>query len=466
MRLDRLVEGIPVVELPAGAGHLDVRAITMDSRAVTTGALFFCVPGERADGHDFAATAVEAGATALLVERRLAVDVPQVLVGSVRAAMPTVAANFHDWPSRSMAVVGVTGTNGKTTPTHLLAAIFEANGWRPGIIGTLSGARTTPEAPELQGRLAELRDSGHQAVAMEVSSHALVQHRADAVHFRVAVFTNLSQDHLDYHRTMDDYYEAKRRLFEPSRTETAVVNADDEWGRRLLAEIDVPSYPFEQHDAEDLMLSATGSRFRWREAAVELPIPGRFNVANALAAATAAAVLGIPVAAIAQGLSAVTTVPGRFERVDAGQPFTVIVDYAHTPDALEQLLTAARELAAPDHRLAVVFGCGGDRDHAKRPLMGAVAARLADRAYLTSDNPRREDPLSIIDEVRAGVADPSRLVVEPDRGAAIAMALHDARSGDVVVIAGKGHETGQDVGGVVTPFDDRIVARHVLEETP
>ena len=295
---------------------------------------------------------------------------------------------------------------------------------------------------------------------MEVSSHALAQHRVDGVRFAVGVFTNLTQDHLDFHRTMDDYFAAKARLFEPGRSETAVINADDPWGQRLLGSVAVPAAAYSIADAGDLELGPQGASFTWAGTPVRLQLRGRFNVLNALAAATAARQLGIPVGAIAAGLGRVGSVPGRFETVDAGQPFTVVIDYAHTPDALERALTAARELTTG--RLLVVFGAGGDKDRAKRPLMGEAATRLADLAVLTSDNPRSEDPLAIIAEVQAG-ADDARLVVEPDRADAIRLAVDRAEPGDVVVIAGKGHETGQRFKDHTIPFDDRIVAREILE---
>lgn len=464
MRLDRLLDGLDVVDAPSGADAVDVVSVTHDSRAVTTGALFCCVPGDVFDGHAYAGAAVAAGAVAVLVEHRVDVPVPQVVVASVRRAMPVAAAAVHGHPSRALTVVGVTGTNGKTTVTHLLRAVFEANGWPTGLIGTIGGRRTTPEGPELQAMLAGFRDEGKRAVAMEVSSHALEQHRVDGTHFAAAVFTNLSQDHLDFHKSMDAYFAAKARLFEADRTDLAVINGDDEWGLRLASMVRVPVSTYGMGDALDLVTGADGSDFRWRGEHVHVALAGDINVSNALAAATTAAVLGIDPAAIAAGISSLGGVPGRFERVDAGQPFTVIVDYAHTPDGLERVLQAARQLVEPQGgRLLVVFGCGGDRDRGKRPLMGEVATRLAACAYLTNDNPRSEDPMAIIDAVLDGVTDRDRLVVEPDREAAIALALKDAEPGDMVVIAGKGHETGQDVGGVVTPFDDRDVARHILE---
>ena len=494
MRLDRLLGGLEVLETRGDPGATEVTAITHDSASVVPGTLFCCVPGERRDGHDFAPAAVAAGASALLCERVLTelparqvplarvpvaqVPVAQVVVPSVRRAMGPAAAAHFDHPSRRTPVVGVTGTNGKTTTTHLLAAALQAAGRPAEVIGTLSGARTTPEAPELQARLAELATRGATA-AVEVSSHALAQHRVDATWFAVAVFTNLSQDHLDFHSSMEDYFAAKASLFTPERAAVAVVNSDDPWGRRLLDSLRLgqagrmvagrlPVRPFSLGDAADLEVGPGGSTFRWAGRRVRLRLGGVFNVTNALAAATAARELGADPAAVAEGLSSVASVPGRFEKVDAGQPCTVVVDYAHTPASLEQVLAAARaamtgaENGSRPGRVLVVFGCGGDRDRAKRPAMGDAATRLADLAVLTSDNPRDEDPLKIIEEVRAGVSRTGTLVVEPDRRAAIATALTAARPGDVVVVAGKGHEAVQITGDQVVPFDDRVVVREEL----
>ncbi|HTJ76964.1 MAG TPA: UDP-N-acetylmuramoyl-L-alanyl-D-glutamate--2,6-diaminopimelate ligase, partial [Acidimicrobiales bacterium] len=459
MLLSRLLEAVKFRSVRGDPATTEIVSVAYHTEGVVPGALFCCVPGDQVDGHEFAPQAVRAGAVALLCQRFVDVDddVPQIVVDDVRAAMAQAAAALFDHPSHRLAVVGVTGTNGKTTTTHLLRAVLEADGRRAGVIGTLSGARTTPPSPELQCHLAELADAGFDAVAMEVSSHALVQHRVDAVRFRVAVFTNLSQDHLDYHGTMDDYFAAKATLFDPERADVAVVNADDPWGRRLLAAARLPTRPFSLAEAVDLHLDRQGSSFRWEGEPVRLRIPGPANVANALAAAAAARELGVSPAVVAAGLSELVSVPGRNEAVDRGQPFTVLVDYAHTPDGLEQALSGARALAAGG-RVVVVFGCGGDRDRAKRPLMGEVATRLADLAVLTSDNPRSEDPAAIIDQVRAGVTRPDVLVVEPDRRAAIALALSAARPGDLVLIAGKGHETTQVIGSESLPFDDRAIA--------
>ncbi|MGI9023266.1 MAG: UDP-N-acetylmuramoyl-L-alanyl-D-glutamate--2,6-diaminopimelate ligase [Acidimicrobiales bacterium] len=464
MRFDRLLGELEVLEFRGDPAGTDISAITHDSRAVAPGALFCCVDGERVDGHAFAAGAVAGGAAALLCERPLPLGVTQAIVPSVRRAMATAAATLFGHPSRRMAVVGVTGTNGKTTTTHLLASALRAGGRPCEVIGTLSGPRTTPEATDLQKLLADLAGRG-AAAAMEVSSHALTQHRVDATWFGVAVFTNLSAEHLDFHRTMEEYFAAKASLFSPERAALGVVNVDDPWGRRLFDAASIPTRPFSLADAVDLDVGATSSTFRWEGRPVRLRLGGTFNVANALAAATAVRELGVDASSVAEGLSSLSSVPGRFEAVEGGQPFTVLVDYAHTPHSLEQALVAARHAVGADGasgRVLVVFGCGGDRDRSKRPAMGELAARLADVAVLTSDNPRSEDPLAIIAEVRAGAADPGSLIVEPDRRAAIALALSRARDGDVVVVAGKGHETTQVTGDTVVTFDDRVVVREEL----
>ena len=460
MLLDQLLGGVEVLDVRGDPNSTDVAAITHDSRAVVPGSLFCCVPGAHVDGHEFAADAVAAGAVALLDERVVALEVTQVVVPEARAAMAPVAAAFFGHPSRDLQVVGVTGTNGKTTTVHLLGAIFEAAGKRAGAIGTLTGERTTPEAPELQAQLASFRREGATAVAMEVSSHALALHRADAVWFSVAVFTNLSQDHLDFHETMEEYFAAKVRLFDPARAAVGVVNVDDPHGRLLFESAPVPMVPYSLADAQDLRVGPTMSTFRWRGGDVRLGLGGRVNVANALAAATAAHELGIGSLDVARGLSSAGPVPGRYEAIDAGQPFAVLVDYAHTPDGLEQVLRSVRETVRG--RVLVVFGAGGDRDREKRPAMGEVATRLADEAVLTSDNPRSEDPASIIDAVRGGAHTAGLLHIEPDRRTAISYAMSRAVGGDVVVIAGKGHETTQQFADKAVPFDDRAVARDEL----
>ena len=451
-------------------GDVDVRDLAYDSRAVGADTLFLCVPGRTTDGHDHAAAAVAAGACALVVERELGLDVPQVLVGSVRAAMGPIADAFFERPSARLAVLGVTGTNGKTTTAYLQHAILTAAGHATGLLGTVErriggtaegAVRTTAEAIDLHRDLRRMVDAGDTACAMEVSSHALDQHRVGGVRFAAAAFTNLTQDHLDYHGDMEAYFAAKALLFD-GRCPTA-ANADDPYGRRLPADL---RFAIDADDAEvravDVVLGADGTRFGlrtpWGDVAVATRLVGRFNVENALAAAASAGLAGVPLEAIAAGLGDLSGVPGRLEVVSAGLPFAVIVDYAHTADALDNVLRAVRPLARG--RVTCVFGCGGDRDRGKRPAMARAACALADRVIVTTDNPRSEDPLAIIAEIAVGAGPNAE--VEPDRRAAIARAIADAGPGDVVLIAGKGHEQGQEAHGVVTPFDDRAVAREVL----
>ncbi len=459
--VDALEGRAPIVDLVVvGETTTALGRAVHDSRTVEPGDVFCCVVGANHDGHDHAPAAVAAGAAALVCERPLGLGVPELRVRSVRAAMGPVAAALVGHPSEHLEVVGITGTNGKTTVAHLLAATLEAAGRSCGIIGTLTGTRTTPEAPELQERLAALVAEGTGAVAMEVSSHALDLHRVDGTRFRLAVFTNLSRDHLDHHGDMASYFQAKARLFEPELCDGAVCNLDDPHGRLLVDAARVPTVGYSLADAEALVLGPHGSRFRWRGVEIELPLAGRFNVSNALAVATVAAELGLEPAEVARGLAGGSNVPGRFERVDVGQGFLAVVDYAHTPDGLEQVLTSVRELV--DGRIIVVFGAGGDRDRSKRVHMGEVAARSGDVVVLTTDNPRSEPPAAIISEVRRGMEDDVDLRVEPDRRAAIALAVSEAADGDVVVVAGKGHETTQIIGDDVRPFDDREELRSAL----
>jgi UDP-N-acetylmuramoyl-L-alanyl-D-glutamate--2,6-diaminopimelate ligase len=484
--MNLLLDEVDVLETTGDPSLVDVRGVVHDSRQVTPGDLFCCLPGHHTDGHDHAPEAVARGAVGLLCERPLpevADDrVVQAVVapGEARPAMARLAAAFWGYPSRDLVMAGVTGTNGKTSVTHLLGAVLRHAGLPTTVIGTLSGVRTTPEATELQRLLAVARDAGpgpggrQPAVAMEVSSHALVQSRVDAVHFDVAVFTNLTHDHLDYHGSMEAYFDAKAALFTPEHAVRGVVNAEDRWGRRLLAEARIPLAAVRRDQASRVELAPGRSAFTWRGQRVVTTMTGALNVENALLAAEAAVVLGIEPAVVAAGLAAAPSVPGRLEAVAApggsGPPFSVLVDYAHTPAGLEAALADARRLAEGG-RVVVVFGCGGDRDRAKRPLMAAVATRRADLAVVTSDNPRHEDPGLIIDQVLTGAvpsADEAwangRLRVEPDRRRAIAAAVGAAEAGDVVVVAGKGHETVQEVGDLRLPFDDRVVATEVLAE--
>jgi UDP-N-acetylmuramoyl-L-alanyl-D-glutamate--2,6-diaminopimelate ligase len=457
MTLERLVSALEPVEV-LGRPSVEVCDLAYDARTVTDGALFFAVQGERADGHDFAAEAVERGAVALVVERGLVLPVPQIVVRDSRAAMAPAADVFFGEPTRELEVVGVTGTSGKTTTSHLLFAILAAAGRRPGLLGTVEArvggerrgvVRTTPEAIDLQRLFREMLDAGDRSCAMEASSHASVLHRLDHVRFAALVFTNLSQDHLDFHGDMESYFEAKRRLF--VGRPPAAVNVGDEWGRRLTAELP---------DALTFGLAPGAAIGPEALDGVELKLQGRFNVENALAAVAGARLLGIDEGAIRRGLESVRGVPGRFESVDAGQPFHVIVDYAHKPDALEKVLRTARELAGERHVICVV-GAGGDRDRAKRVVMGRLASELADTAIVTSDNPRSEEPEAIAAEVASG-AD-GEVEIELDRAAAIARAVGLARPGDVVLIAGKGAEQGQEFADRTVPFDDREAAKEALK---
>jgi UDP-N-acetylmuramoyl-L-alanyl-D-glutamate--2,6-diaminopimelate ligase len=461
------------------AAPADVSDLAYDARRVAPGALFVCVPGFGADGHDFASEAIDRGAVALIVERELPLPVPQLLVDDARRAMGLAADAFFGHPTRELAVAGVTGTNGKTTTAFLLYAILAAAGRRPGLLGTVESrvggerravTRTTPESIDLQRTFREMLEAGDQTCAMEVSSHASTLRRLVGARFAALVFTNLSQDHLDFHETMEAYFDAKRRLFaDPDvggRLPPAAVNVRDPYGRRLAEEVRGLGRPLltfglvDQADvrADGLELGPSGARFAAAGIEVATPLLGRFNVENVLGAVAAARLLGVEDGAIARGIAHVRGVPGRFEAVDEGQSFTVLVDYAHTHEALENVLGAARELARG--RLICVFGCGGDRDRAKRPLMGEAASRLADVVVVTSDNPRGEDPLAIVEEVLAG-ARPD-VDVELDRAVAIRRAVEAAGDGDVVVVAGKGHELGQEVAGRVLPFDDREVARQAI----
>jgi UDP-N-acetylmuramoyl-L-alanyl-D-glutamate--2,6-diaminopimelate ligase len=453
MDLERLVAELDIVEMHA-RGPVEVLDLAYDARAVTPGALFFAVPGQRVDGHDFAAQALADGAAALVVERRLDLDAPQVVVRDARLAMAPAADLFFGRPTEELEIAAVTGTSGKTTTSFLLFAILAAAGRRPGLLGTVEARvggerrgvkRTTPEAIELQRLFREMLDAGDRSCAMEASSHASELHRLDHVRFRVLVFTNLSQDHLDFHGDMESYFQAKRRLFVTEPRPIAVVNVGDEYGRRLADELP-GAIAFSAGDAGAL-------------AGIDLKLRGSFNVENALGARAAARALGIADDAIARGIESVRGVPGRFEAVDEGQPFHVIVDYAHKPGALENVLRAARELAA-GHRVICVVGAGGDRDRGKRPLMGKIASELADVTIVTSDNPRSEDPQQIITEIVVGTTGP--VEVELDRATAIARAVELAGHGDVVLIAGKGAEPGQEYADRTIPFDDRHAAREAL----
>jgi UDP-N-acetylmuramoyl-L-alanyl-D-glutamate--2,6-diaminopimelate ligase len=454
--LERVISALAPTDV-VGRAPAEVRDLAYDARAVEPGTLFFCVPGARFDGHDFAAEALAAGAVALVVERPLDLPVPQLVVAGSRAAMAAAADAFFGEPTRELTVAGVTGTNGKTTTAFLLYAILAAAGKRPGLLGTIEcrvggerrpAVRTTAEAIDLQRAFREMLDVGDRSCAIEATSHGSELRRLHGVRFSALVFTNLSQDHLDFHGTMERYFDAKRRLFLEG-SPPAAINIGDSWGRRLAAD---------RPDALTFGLVDGAEVGPGVLEGIDLKLRGRFNVENALGAVAAGRLLGVPDEAIVTGIESVTGVPGRFEAIDEGQPFTVVVDYAHTPDSLENVLRTARELA--EARVLCVFGCGGDRDRGKRPVMGRLARELADVAIVTSDNPRSEEPLAIIEEILAGTG--PDVEVEPDRRAAIARAVEQAEPGDVVVIAGKGHEQGQEFRDRKIPFDDREVAREAL----
>jgi UDP-N-acetylmuramoyl-L-alanyl-D-glutamate--2,6-diaminopimelate ligase len=475
VELEALIRALAPSEV-TGARPVVIADLAYDTRAVTGGALFFCVRGATTDGHDLAREALARGAVALVVEHPLDVHAPQLVVPDSRAAMAVAADAFFGEPTNELEIAGVTGTNGKTTTSFLLHAILAAAGRSPGLVGTVervvggerrSAPFTTPEAIDLQRLFREMLDAGDRSAVVETSSHGSALRRVDRVRFDALVFTNLSQDHLDLHGTMEEYFQAKRRLFTGAQPPPAAVNVGDEWGRRLASELAeahrAPLVTFGLDASaevwpENLELTPHGSRFTAADIALETALRGSFNVENALGAVAASLLLGIDEDAIVAGIAAVSEVPGRFELVDAGQPFTVFVDYAHTPDSLETVLRAAREIG--EGRVIVVFGAGGDRDRGKRPLMGRAAAQLADVAIVTSDNPRSEDPLAIIQDVLQGSG--IDVEIDPDRRSAIQRAIGLAEPGDVVVIAGKGHEQGQEIAGVVHPFDDRVVAREAL----
>ncbi len=475
-RLDRLAA--VVSGRLVGDGGVRVVDVTHDSHEAGQGSLFVAIRGFRTDGHRFVDEAVGAGSPAVVVDRDVDVAVPRIVVADTRRALGPLAAEVHGRPSERLAVVGVTGTNGKTTVTHMLEAIASGTGHLPGMIGTIQArvggkvipsVRTTPEASDLQRMLAEMARRGADVVAMEVSSHALALGRVDATGFAVAAFTNLGRDHLDFHGDVERYFAAKRELFRPDRTRTAVIWTDDPFGARLAAEVSTPTITVGLSADADLVgriveTSLAGSlvtvTYRGRTVEVRVPLPGRFNVANGLVALGCAVALGWDLAEAAAALADAPPVPGRFELVAVDGAAGVVVDYAHTPDAIAAAISTARRLAAG--RVIVVFGAGGDRDREKRPLMGAAAA-AADVTVVTSDNPRTEDPEAIIDEVMAGVPGEAEVVREVDRERAIGIALELAGPSDLVLVLGKGHEQGQEVGDRVIPFDDRAVVRRLAQ---
>jgi UDP-N-acetylmuramoyl-L-alanyl-D-glutamate--2,6-diaminopimelate ligase len=475
VELEALIRALAPSEV-TGARPVEIGDLAYDTRRVSRGTLFFCVPGLHVDGHDLAWEAIERGAAALVVERVLEVDVPQLVVPESRAAMAVAADVFFREPTAELELAGVTGTNGKTTTVYLVRSILDQAGRRPGLLGTVewivggesqAAPFTTPEAIDLQRLFREMLDLGDRSTALEASSHGAALRRLDRVRFDALAFTNLSQDHLDLHGTMEEYFQAKRRLFTGPQPPPAAVNVGDAWGRRLAEELTqahrAPLVTFGLEGPADvrperLALTAEGSRLRAAGIEVETSLRGRFNAENVLAAVAISLLLDIDEDDIAAGIACVRDVPGRFELIEEGQPFAVVVDYSHKPGALETVLRTARELA--EARVIVVFGAGGDRDRGKRPLMGKIAAEGADLVIVTSDNPRSEDPVSIIQDVLQGAG--TDVEIDPDRRTAIQRAIGLAEPGDVVVIAGKGHEQGQEIAGLLHPFDDRVVAREAL----
>jgi UDP-N-acetylmuramoyl-L-alanyl-D-glutamate--2,6-diaminopimelate ligase len=487
MTLEQLVQVVPGARLaqePTRQAGVNVDRVAARSGDSAPGAVFVCVPGVSVDGHDFAQDAAERGASALVVEHVVSVGVPQIVVPDARLAIALIASALEDNPGSVVRTVGVTGTNGKTTSAYLLQAILGSGASTSGLISTVDvivGGRsepathTTPDPVMLQRLLARMRDAGDRACAMEVSSHALVQRRVAGVPFAAALFTNLSQDHLDYHPDMESYFQAKRSLFDRPAADgpnpPGAANVDDPYGARLVAEVGALGYGLAERAEIRPIDSRQTAAGTWARVAtprglLELTshLRGDFNLLNLMGVVAVGELLAVPHREVASGIAGLAGVPGRLEPILAGQAFQVLVDYAHSPDALANVLRAVRGLAG-QHRVIVVFGCGGDRDRGKRPLMGYIAAHLADLAIVTSDNPRFEDPDTIIDEIVVDAGDArGHLRIEPDRRAAIAKAIAAAEPGDVVLIAGKGHERGQEVAGRILPFDDRDVARDVLRE--
>lgn len=487
MKLDELIEYLDYKDL-INFKNIDITGISYNSKTTKKGDIFVCLVGEHTDGHEFAQNAIEAGAAALLVERKVeGTKIPQVVVASTRHKIADIADRFYSSPSKGINLIGITGTNGKTTVTHLIQKIFEENNQKCALIGTLGyklssngeyrdAKHTTPQAPELQATLRMIKDVEKiDNVVMEVSSHALDQNRVGGCRFNGAVFTNLTQDHLDYHITMDNYFKAKALLFEHLKeNDFAVINADDEYGDRFISVVPegvrVLTYGVRQQSdvmARNINFSLNGAEFTLvanaKEHKVNLHMNGMFSVYNVLAAVTAALAIGINIETALKALQNVKGVAGRFEVV-VKKPL-VIVDYAHTPDGLENVLKSAREITPEDGKLICLFGCGGDRDATKRPKMGAIAEKLADKIVITSDNPRSEDPQTIITDIIAGLksVNTESVIVEPDRGTAIGLLKSIANNNDVVVIAGKGHEDYQILKDKTIHFDDREEARKVFE---
>jgi len=484
MTLAQLIQELPELIACHGDEATQIGELTADSRKLVQGGLFFCFAGEKFDAHAYAGQAVQNGCAALVVERLLQhLDVPQVLVRDGRAAMARIAAAFYGHPAREMKLLGVTGTKGKTTATYLIKAICEEAGYFCGLIGTtgnmigketLKSELTTPDPIEMQRVLRRMADAGVQVVSMEVSAHALALRKLEGMVFEAAVYTNLSQDHLDFFGDMESYFQAKRMFFSPERTRNASFNADEETTARIREELNIPSVIYgirENCDlfARDIEISEEGVDFlmslrSMHTTPISLRLTGKFNVYNALAAASVALILGIDMDCVKRGLEALASVPGRVEMLETHTSYRMILDYSHSPDALENILRTVREFTKG--RLIALFGCGGDRDQAKRPLMGRVGGQLADFSILTSDNPRREDPYAILASIEEGIRETEGpYVVIENRRDAIHYAMQIARVGDVIVLAGKGHETYQEIQGVKHPFDEKVVVAELLANT-
>ena len=469
-------------EVLEARGDCEIAVPFINSREKTENGLFFCISGAKFDAHAFAPQAVENGARALVVERFLPLDTPQLRVRNVREAIGPMCAALYGHPADRMKMIGITGTKGKTTSSYLIKAILEASGMKVGLIGTtgnmiggdfLHGDMTTPEAHHLQGLLHRMAQEHVDAVVMEVSAHAIDMHRIDGIHYEVGCYTNLSQDHLDYFDTMERYFQAKKTFFEPRYISQAALNVDEETALRIMRDIKVPYLRYgistnAELYARDIEISETGVTFRMcvleqGERLVHLRLTGIFNVYNALTAAAAALALGIGLDDIVRGLESVTAVPGRAEMLETHTPYKVLLDYSHSPEALENILTAVRDFTKG--RVIALFGCGGDRDHGKRPMMGEIGGRLADYCILTSDNPRNEDPYDILAAIEEGIKRTAgEYTVIENRREAIRYALNMAKEGDLVVLAGKGHETYQEIKGVKRPFDEKVVVRELLDE--
>ncbi|MDO4484598.1 MAG: UDP-N-acetylmuramoyl-L-alanyl-D-glutamate--2,6-diaminopimelate ligase [Clostridia bacterium] len=482
MKLSELIVNMPYLVETRGDMNTKVTAITSNSRDVVTDGLFFCISGARFDAHKFAPQAIENGCIALVVERFLELDVPQILVSSGRAAMARMAAAFYGNPAEKMKLIGITGTKGKTTTSYMVKAICEQAGYKCGLIGTtgnMIGERrvksnlTTPDPIDLQQTLAEMAAEGVQVVSMEVSAHAIDMHRLDGMQFEVGCYTNLSQDHLDYFHTMEQYFETKKRFFTGSMVQNAAINTDDDTADSILQDLNVPHVTFgicNESDlfARDIEISENGVSFEMQlqgmhPIAVQMKMTGMFNVYNALAAASCAMTLGISADDIKLGLESVKSVPGRIEMLETKTPYRVFLDYSHSPDALENILKTVREFCRG--RVILLFGCGGDRDQGKRPIMGSIGGRLADLCILTSDNPRTEDPMKILAAIEEGIKPTGKpYTVIENRRDAIRHALTIARESDIVILAGKGHETYQEIMGVKRPFDEKVVVKELLEE--